>query len=142
EAARAIAAALMVEREAEPRDAPSDPEAMNLYLRAKHAYRKFFPDHLRRAIDLFESARRLVPNDPMILAGEAMALARLAYFSKDADIAWTREVARRAVAAAPNLPEAHLALSSVLLQLGEPAPSIVELRRAVTQNPALPESQA
>jgi TolB-like protein/Flp pilus assembly protein TadD len=142
EAAKAISEALTVDREAGPREAPTDPAALDLYLRARHAYRKFWPDHLRRAIDLFENASLLAPNDPMILSGEAMALARLSYFVGDTGIARTREVARRAVALAPNFAEARLALAGVLFQSGEPKLAIGELRRAVTLNPGFAEAQA
>jgi eukaryotic-like serine/threonine-protein kinase len=142
DAAKAIAEALTVDRDASPREAPSDPAALDLYIRARHAYRKFWPDHLRRAIDLFENASLLAPNDPMILAGEAMALARLSYFIGDMGIARTREVARRAVAVAPNFAEARLALSAVLFQVGEPRLAIAELCKAVTYNPGLAEAQA
>jgi tetratricopeptide (TPR) repeat protein len=142
EATAAIAFALTVEREAGAREAPTDPAALDLYIRARHAYRKFWPDHLRRAIDLFEQAALLAPNDAMILAGEAMALSRLAYFLGDTCIARAREVAQLAVTLAPNFPEARLALGAVLFQAGEPRLSIGELLRAVRRNPGLAEAQA
>ncbi|MBI4953667.1 MAG: protein kinase, partial [Myxococcales bacterium] len=61
EAAAAIAAALTVEHQKSERDAPSDPRAVELYLRARHEYRKFWPEHQRRAIEHFDQALALAP---------------------------------------------------------------------------------
>src|SRR4029079_1133841 len=94
EAARAIAEALTLDRDTALRAAPSDPLAIDLYLRARHEYRKFWPDHLRRAIELFDQAAGIAPGDPMILAGRATALARYAFFVGDAGVAPAREAAR------------------------------------------------
>lgn len=141
EVARAIVEALTLDGPL-PREAPSDPEAVDLYLRARHEYRRFWPEHLRRAIALFERAEQISPNDPMILAGNAMSRARLSFFEGEARIAEARRVAERAVAAGPNMGEAHLALGSVLLQCGEPARAVRSMRAAIARSPGLAEAHA
>ncbi len=140
EAARAIAEALTLAGRAEPREAPSDPLAVDLYLRARHEYRKFWPEPVERSIRLFEQALALAPEDPLLLAGLAMALARHSFFVGQAGYLRAREVAQRAVAAAPHLGEAQLAHGSALFQLGEMTAAVGALRAAVTQCPGLAEA--
>ncbi len=139
EVARAIAGALTVDAHA-ARSGPSDPVAVDLYLRARHEYRGFWPDHLRRAIALFEQADVIAPGDPLILSGMAAALARAAFFSGGRDLERAREVAARAVAAAPELGEAHLSLGLALFHLGEMPAAARALRVAVRKNPGLAEA--
>jgi eukaryotic-like serine/threonine-protein kinase len=139
EAASAIAEALTVDHKAQTRVAPSDPAAIDLYLRARHEYRKVWPEHQKRALDLFEQAEAIAPAEPMLLAAKAMALARRSFFTGErADRA--REVAEHAVEAAPKLAESRLALGSVLLQCGESVEAIRELRQAVMRGPGLAEA--
>jgi serine/threonine-protein kinase len=145
EAARAIAEALTVDvraLEGRDREAPSDPVAIDLYLRARNEYRKFWPDHVQRAIGLFDQALAIAPDDPLLLSGLALALARLTFFAGDVGITRARQVAERAVAAAPHLGEAHLALGSVLFQLGEAPSAARALRRATERAPGLAEAHA
>ncbi len=142
DAARAIAEALTLDRDAFTRAAPSDPRAIDLYLRARHEYRQFWPEHQQRANALFDQALALAPDDPMILAGKATALARLSFFEGAATIAAAREAAQRAVTAAPALGEARFALGSVLVQAGESTLAARELRLAITRNPGLAEAHS
>ncbi len=141
EVAHAIAAALTLDAAAS-RDAPSDPLAIDLYVRARHEYRKFWPEHLDHAIELFHRAAAIAPRDPAILAGLASALARLVFFRGDERLAEAREAANRAVVAAPNLGEPHLALGSVLFQAGDPCGAVRSLRRAIAMGPGLAEAHA
>jgi serine/threonine-protein kinase len=140
--ARAIIDALTPEGAGPAREVPSDPVAIDLYIRARHEHRKFWPDHPRRAVALFEQAVAIAPDDPMILSGMAMALSRLSFFVGSAEHARARRAAERAVAAAPNLSEPHLALGSVLLQMSEPEAAIRALRQAVSRGPGLAEAHA
>ena len=73
EAARAIAEALTLDRrllDERAREAPSDPVAVDLYLRARHEYRKFWPeargalDHALRAGALARAGRSARPLRP------------------------------------------------------------------------------
>jgi len=141
EVSRAIASALTVDAGA-ARDSPSDPVVVDLYLRARHEYRGFWPDHLRRSIALFEQANVLAPDDPSILSGMAAALARSAFFSGARELSRAREVASRAVASAPDLGEAHLSLGMVLFHLGESPAASRAFRMAVRKTPGLAEAHA
>jgi eukaryotic-like serine/threonine-protein kinase len=144
EVASAIAAALTLDGravEARAREAPSNPIAIDLYLRARHEYRKFWPENVVRAVALFEQSLALAPDDPLLLSGLALALARLSFFTGDG-VARAREVAHRAVVAAPQLGEAHLAYGSALLQLGDNPAAARALRSAVSQSPGLAEAHA
>jgi eukaryotic-like serine/threonine-protein kinase len=139
EAASAIAEALTLDHEARVREAPSNPAAVDLYVRARHEYRRFWADDPRRALDLFEQAEALAPGDPVILSGKAMAMARYAFFSGQGT-ASALAVAQRAVAVAPTLAEARLAHGTALLQTGDWKGAVRELRLAVAQGPGLAEA--
>jgi serine/threonine-protein kinase len=143
DAARAIAEALTVDAHAlENRAAPSDPVAIDLYLRARHEHRQWGGDHQRRALELFDQALAIAPDDPLLMAGTAMALARLTFFEGATAVPRARQVAERAVALAPQLGEAHLALGSVLFQVGEEAGATRAVRAALTRAPGLAEAHA
>ena len=143
EAAHAIAAALTVDAsQGAPRNAPSDPAAIDLYIRGRHEYRKFWPDAVERSIVLFDQALALAPDDPTILAGLATALARRTFFQGDGEFERARSIAERAVAAAPNLGEPLLALGSVLLQNGESPAAARAFKQAIQRSPGLAEAHA
>jgi serine/threonine-protein kinase len=141
DAAHAIAEALTLDREAPAREAPSSPEAVDLYLRARHEYRKFWQEDQDRALALYAQAEALAPGDAMILAGKALALSRRAFFT-GRGVAEARAAAEQAVAASSTLAEARLALGSVMLQVGEWAPAVRELRQALSRGPGLAETHA
>jgi len=142
EVAQAIAEALTVEGSAAPaREAPTDPVAVELFLRARHEYRKFWPPSQRIAIALYEQALARAPGDPMITAGLALSRCRLWFFSGEGG-ALAVEAAERAAKAAPDLPEARLALASVRFQHGEAVTTVKELKQALARNPSLAEAQA
>ncbi len=71
-----------------------------------------------------------------------MALGRRVFFLGDAGFLRAREVAERAVAAAPNMGEPFLALGSVLLQNGEVHAAVRALKQAVQRSPGLAEAHA
>ncbi len=143
EAACAIAEALTLDGgplRGRAREAPASPLAIDLYLRARHEYRQMWPEHVRRAIELFDQALAIAPDDPLLLSGLAMALSRVAFWVGAAGVARAREVAQRAVLAAPQLGEAQLAYGSMLFQLGENTGAARALRAAVAQSPGLAEA--
>src|SRR5262249_15177699 len=76
EAAPARAAALTFSLAAPSRATPTDPVALDLYLRARHEYHKAWQDAINRSIPLFEDALSRAPRDPQIMTGLAMALCR------------------------------------------------------------------
>ncbi|MFT3769458.1 MAG: protein kinase [Minicystis sp.] len=141
EVARAISGALTVDATA-ARSAPSDPVAIDLYIRARHEYRKFWPDHVARSVDLFEQALTIAPEDPIILSGLALALSRRAFFAGGDGFEVARRIAERAVEAAPEMGEAQLALGTVLFHTGEPAAAVRALKQAVARAPGLADAHA
>jgi eukaryotic-like serine/threonine-protein kinase len=139
EAAQAIATALTVELGAPPRLIASDPEAADLYLRARAAYHRFFSDLGGNSIDLFERAMTRAPDDPRVLAGYAIARAR--WGDPEAGGRHSAEVAAtRAVALAPHLAEPHLALAQIRYQSGDEAGAVRPIRRALRVSPNNGES--
>jgi serine/threonine-protein kinase len=132
EAATAIAEALTIAGPAQAREAPSNPLAIDLYMRAQHEFHKFWKVHVERAVELYEEALQLAPDDPTILAGCARARVRLAFFGGEEGerhLIRAREAADRAVAAAPDRGESWLALGASRFIAGD-APGAV--RAAVT----------
>ncbi|APR87287.1 Putative serine/threonine-protein kinase pknL [Minicystis rosea] len=143
EVARAISAALTVDASAAAqRVAPSDPVAIDLYLRARHEYRKFWPEHVERSVGLFEQALALAPDDPLILSGLAVALTRRAFFAGGDGFDVAHRIADRAVQAAPEMGEAQLALGTVLFHSGAPAEAVRALKKAVARSPGLADAHA
>ena len=129
-AARAIAEALTVEIAAPAYGAPEDGEAIDLYLRARSKYLRYFSDLTGESIQLFERALALAPDDPRILAGYAMASGRLV--TGGAPLAEkARLAAERAILRAPNLADAHVAFAMVEHQQGRHAEAIGSLARAL-----------
>jgi serine/threonine-protein kinase len=127
EAANAIAEALTLTGVPKPRVAPSDPVAIDLYLRATHEYHQFWLENVKRAVVLYEQALALAPNDPTILAGCARARTRIAFFGGEGAakmLELAREAAERAVAGAPDMGESWVSLASVRLMSGD-APGAV-----------------
>ncbi len=130
DAARAIAEALAVDLAAPERGA-TNPEAIELYLRARALYIRFFADLGGESIPLFERALALAPDDPRILAGYAMAAARM--WMRDPSVAAkAREAAVSAVARAPNLAESHVAFAVVRYQERQEPDAVRALKRALS----------
>ncbi len=140
EATQAIAGALTVRRPAE-RAVLTDPVAVDLYLRGRHEYFKFWAEATDRAAHLLEQAYQKAPDDPLIMAGYAAALARqFGLVSTPERHALARQVAERAVAAAPNLGEPHSALGVLLMHEGDSAGSAREVRQAMLHAPTLADA--
>lgn len=138
--ARAIADALAVEMRGPARRAELDPAAMDLYLKARVAYHKFFSDVGGAAsIPLYEQALRLAPDEPRILAGHAMARARASLGESGVDEA-SRAAADRAIALAPDLGEAHLARAVVYYRQGDGPAAMTAARRALRLAPGNAET--
>jgi serine/threonine-protein kinase len=135
EVASAIAEALTVDMTAPVRQAPTDPAAIELYLRARAEYRKFWQQGVQTAVGLLEQALVLAPDDSTILSGYASALARLAFYSGEYAVR-AQAAAEKALAAAPHLPEAHVAMGHALMQLGDMVGAVKSLRQAIQRSPS------
>jgi len=145
EVARAVAEALTLEGSAPAREAPADPVAMDLYLRARQEYRKYWPDNVKESVAVFEQALARAPDNATILSAYALACARLWWFGgTDGGLAGAkaREAAERAHAAAPHLGEPHLALAQVMWNSGDAAGAAREITLAISRAPTLAEAHA
>lgn len=138
EVATAIAEALTVDMTSPMRHAPTDPAAVELYLRARAEYRKFWQPSVQVAADLLEQALKLAPDDSTILSGYASALARLCFYN-GAHALPARAAAEKALTAAPHLPEAYIAMGHALMQLGDMAGAVRHLKQAIQRAPSNPE---
>jgi serine/threonine-protein kinase len=144
EAAQAIAAALTIDSAREAREAPGDPAAIDLYLRARHAFRKYRPGAVAESVALFQQALQHAPEHPTILSGYALAQARHWFYtagSRGADAGeLARRAAERAIAAAPTIGEPYIALAWVQLHSGDIAGAITTLARTIARTPSLADA--
>lgn len=154
--AEALAAALTqaasaAETNARPSALPNA-GAMELYLKARESYRVFRPP--AETVALFEEARELAPESPLVNAGYAMALLRLWMLQSLSDshefvTRFGTDVAERARAAAeranelaPSLGEAHMALALLALHQGDLVATMRELRITVSLAPSMAVAHA
>ncbi len=141
EAAGAIAEALAVRRAAAARGSGADPRATDLYLRARQLFHRSSHKEVVKAVDLFEEALKIAPEDPMILGAHARALVRIFMVEaeqRNADelASKVREVAERALAIAPNLPEPRSALAYLKWLVGDATGCARDLREALRLAPS------
>jgi serine/threonine-protein kinase len=137
ELARAVAEALTCRIEQPPREPATDPIALDLYLRARHEYYKYWRESVILSLDLFEQALARAPDDPMILAGYAMALTRRSGQddSTDAHGEGARRAAERALAINPESSSARVALAQERLWSGRPVEAAREVRTVLERQP-------
>jgi serine/threonine-protein kinase len=141
EVARAIAAALSVERTEAPRTQPSDPVAIDLYFRARHAVGRFWADGKEtNARALFDQALARAPDDPTILAGSISAqIGRNFFVPLDRDTA--AKLLRRALVAGEHLAEPWVALAAVRFNHHDDPPGAIRaLKRALELGPSNAEA--
>jgi eukaryotic-like serine/threonine-protein kinase len=125
-------------------DAPTGPrervaddgQAIDLFLRGRHALNQVSAEATRTAIALFERALMRLPNDPAILSAYAQAqYRRFAFIAGDprADEAFEigERAARRALDLSPSLGEARVALASLQLAVGDSAGAAREVAAAL-----------
>lgn len=142
EAAQELSGLLDAQRAALGRQAPTDPRAIELYLRARQLYHLSFGENNRKAVELFAQAHALAPLDPLIMAGYAMSLSRR-YAGSEMTAAQddlTRSLANRALAMSPHLGEAHMALAWLNLNLGDNVGAAREVRMALHASPGLADA--
>ena len=138
---RAIAEALTVER---PTRAPlTDPVAVDLYLRGRHEFFKFWTEATERAIDLLRQAHERAPEDPLIMSGYALALARrVSVVRDDGDRhELARKTVAKALALAPQMGEPYAALASIQTHDGDMLGAARSLRKALQLSPQLADAQ-
>jgi serine/threonine-protein kinase len=142
ETASAVAEALTVGAVAPARVPPTDPVAIDLYLRARHEYHKGWRANALLSVDLFKQALERAPSDPTILAGYSMALMRSFSFDESVDpgAEGARRAAEQALAAAPHLGEPHVALATYGYNVGRASDAAREVARALANAPALADA--
>lgn len=145
EVADAVRDALTVDPAEHSYDPPSDPRAVDLYMRARHElYERWFSD-LAPAIGLFERALDRAPEDPRILSGLATARARAAFVDaarREEHLREARTIADRAIEIAPEWPQPHFALAKVHYNRVQFGPALEEVERALEIAPDFSEAHA
>lgn len=131
--ATAVAEALTVDIVEHSRGAVEDPEALDLYLRARSALLGYYGEEREKALELFERARARSPNDPRVLAGYVTAFA--ATTSEPERLAELGRLAEHALALAPSLPDAHVALGALAFHENDAARAVTRLVRALRLAP-------
>jgi serine/threonine-protein kinase len=118
---------------------------VDLYLQARARMNRGWRDFYEESARLLEQALALAPNDPHLLAAYAGVRTRLWFVDGDAGIAsaeLARAAADTAVAHAPHLGEAQLALGWVRLNEGDLAAALHAACRATALAPGLAEAHA
>ena len=117
------------------REETRDPEALDLYLRGRHAYHRFWRQ--AEAVELLERALSRAPDDAHVLASLALALLRET--GQKLDTARERQralhCAERALTLAPSLSDAHVAMGALLLRHGETVEAARSVRTALDLGP-------
>jgi serine/threonine-protein kinase len=141
--AREVAAALAVEL-ALPRRAELAADAMALYLEAKAKLRaQWLNGDPAGSTKLAERALVLAPDNPSIVATLSMGLARIAFLTGNSNLATRgRELAERAVLAAPTDDEALCALGVASLYEARIGAAVGAFVRALTRAPGNALAQA
>jgi len=142
EAVRAIADALTVTPAASLGPGTHNPQALDLYLRARYAYNHGEDAALEQAIGLFQQAVELAPDDPALLAGYAMACARGWFFGIAGTGERAAEIAERLMQISPHRGEPHVVKASLCFQQADLAGAADALRRALALSPAMAETYA
>jgi len=145
EAAAAIAEALTVTpaHEPPPRAGAADPVALDLYLRGRHEFRKFWQHSIRTAVDLLGQAHARAPDDPAILGAYAQAVIRAFSIDPESSPDYAergRELAQRALALSPKLAEARVALANLELNLGRPGAAAKALVPVLAESVSSPDA--
>jgi len=113
---------------------PTDPRAVDLYLRARAELRRYWGNHAQNAADLLEQAAALTPSSPPILGALAFATVQ-AWIMRGAPE--LRDRARRAVerGLAGGHGEAFLAAGTLRLNHGDHEGAAVALGTALVRAP-------
>jgi serine/threonine-protein kinase len=120
-------------------DRPTDPRAVELYLRARAQLRQYWGTHVLAATDLLEEAVALAPTSPPILGAYAFAAAQAWLMrggTNNADRA--RDAIDRALAYGHG--DAYLASSVVRVSNGDPVGGAADLAMALARAPMSPHA--
>jgi len=141
--AQVIAELLDARLRTTPREPLTNPNALDLYLRARHEHAKRWPGALKTAIDLLERAQMTTPDDPLIVSSLAVANALLLMITSDATaLDKTQALAERARTLAPERAEGYLATGLAAMNRGEEPVAARDLVRCLELAPSLGEAHA
>jgi serine/threonine-protein kinase len=132
--ASAVASALTVERKAEARVVPTNPHAVELYLRGKAEYRRDTQEGVINALRLFEQAYELAPKDAIIGSAAVLAGLRFGFLNTVDDetaLSKQEERIRELLTAAPHLPDPHLAQAALFIRKLCPRRALASVRKAL-----------
>jgi serine/threonine protein kinase/tetratricopeptide (TPR) repeat protein len=143
ELARAVADALTEQAEERGRKAPSNPFAVEIYLRARLALRDgwYTAQGCNHALNLILQAQALSPDDAVLLGGAAIARVRAVHWSSlsreeaTVELNLARKEARRALESEPRVGEPWLALAMVELYQGRAHDAVHPLTLALAASP-------
>jgi serine/threonine-protein kinase len=142
EVADAVARALTVGPVAQSRQAPTDPAAIDFYLRGRAELRDFGEGAMRRAVQLLEEAHARAPDDPTLLAALARAHGRSFFFGAEPQaVDRALALATRAVTLAPDHGEALLALAQVFFARSDYTAAAEQIHAAIARAPLMAEAQ-
>ena len=117
--------------------ATDNADAYDLYLRGKNAMRgQFDPKNFQTAIDYFNQSLKKDPSFALAYTGIANASLRM--YTVKREPVWSEKAlvaARRAAELNEKLPEAHMALGTVYLNMGQNKQAIAELKRGLELAP-------
>ncbi|MBS1121133.1 MAG: hypothetical protein H6Q90_3361 [Deltaproteobacteria bacterium] len=131
---RGIAEALSTRAIAPAR--PTDPRAVDLYLRARAELRLFWGSHLQAAADLLDQAIELSPSSAPIAGARAFAATQAWVMAAEpALLPRARAAIERGIAA--DHPEAYLASASYRLNTNDPIGGMADLGTVLVRAPML-----
>ncbi len=136
EASRGIAQALSSHVTSPPRSLPTDRVAYDLYLRGRSLFVRGWYDASGEAIRLFREAHRRCPENPVLAAAYARALARAYGVEGSEDGREAQVAAERAASLDPSSAEARVVLAMLHLYRGDGTGAASELARAMSVAPA------
>jgi tetratricopeptide (TPR) repeat protein len=119
-----------------------DRETLDLYLQARRLYYQKWAAPNDRACALLERALERKPDEPILLAAFACALARRAAYGAEHELARAIEAVSRTRALAPWSPETYVASATIHMQLAEYEEAVGDLRTALRIAPWHPEAHA
>ncbi|HEU4613176.1 MAG TPA: hypothetical protein VFS15_13895, partial [Kofleriaceae bacterium] len=129
---RGIATALSTRASAVTK--PTDPRAVDLYLRARAELRRFWGNHAQTAAGLLEQAVEYAPTSPPILGAYAYAAVQAWVMRGEPDLLPRAEQAlERGLASGHG--EAFLASAQYRFNRGEPERAAADLARALVRTP-------
>jgi serine/threonine-protein kinase len=132
ELARGVAAALSSRATSVTK--PTDPRAVELYLRARAELRRFWGSHAQSAADLLQQAVEYAPTSAPILGAHAYACVQAWVMRGEPELLARAEAAlERGLATGHG--EAFLASAQYLFQRGEPEKAAGDLARALIRAP-------